>query len=282
MTPEERRLKASDFMMFPTASEPWVDPESIEEIRTSGMPAVLFNALYLAIIPEDDVALFPNLDLLWTGPAPKGWEKGRTYIAGIDLGRKRDFTVVSVFDVTSRRFCAAIRLYKIGWTMQYERAAALYRTWHCSRAWVDQSGLGDPVVEELAERRMTVEGFVFSEQSRKQLVEHGSAQCDGKTFTVPDTEDFAPHKAELDSFEIVVSKNVQGKIAYRVPENSHDDAAFSMLLALWGADQGNFGSPRIASMSQMDRKDRAERAESGVEIDLDIEALDDPSDYSGY
>jgi hypothetical protein len=247
MTEEERRTKSQAAMRFPTLAEPWCDPLSVDEIR-AGMPQALFDALYNAVIPRDDVALFPNLDELWTGAAPKEPELGHTYIMGVDLGRKHDFTVGTVLDVTRKRFVAAVRLYKVGWTVQYERIAELYRRWHCARAWVDQTGLGDPVVEELSERGMTVEGYIFTEPSRKALVEGFAAACDGKRFTVADTDDLAPHKRELDCFEVAISKTAQAKITYRVQEHEHDDAAFSMMLAWFGSEAGNFGPPRIESL----------------------------------
>lgn len=279
MTPAERLAKSQDFMLFPTMSEPWVDQLTYEEARTSGMPRALFDALYNAVIPTDDVSLFANLDALFTGDAPKGPDRTHTYIAGVDLGRKTDFTVATVLDVTARRYVAAIRLYKVGWTLQYERIAQLYRSWGCARAWVDQSGLGDPVVEELEERGMAVDGYIFSEPSRKALIEAFSAACDGRKFTAPDTEGeqgFKIHKQELGSFEIVVSKSVQGKITYRVPEGHHDDAAFSMMLAWWGAEQGNFGPPRI------ERVGRTLEDEKSSDVGSDFRSLRGRNDLSGF
>ncbi len=272
MTEEERLALSQDYMTFPTADEPWVSEADIELARTSGMPKPLFEALYLAKIPEDDVSLFSNLETLWTGAAPNGPEHGHTYIVGIDLGRKRDFTAATVLDTTARRYVAALRLYKIGWTLQYERVAELYRRWCCSKAWVDQSGLGDPVVEELEERGMTVEGFVFTEPSRKQLIETFSAACDGKRFTVADVPELQQHRAELGSFEIAVSKNVTGKVTYRVPESSHDDCAFSMMLAWHGAEQGSYGTPIIMPLSHGASRD---------EVDVDLYSIA-ARDWSGY
>lgn len=260
MTEEERRDQSKAYMMFPTMKEPWVSPEFYEEARTSGMSPTLFDALYNAVIPTDDVAIFSNLDVLWTGAAPTTPTRGHTYIMGVDLGRKRNWTVATVFDVTTSRFVASIRLYQIGWTVQYERISTLYRFWNCCKAWVDQSGLGDPVCEELEQKGMAVEGYVFSEPSRKLLVEGFSAACDGKLFTAPDNDDFAPHKKELASFEIIVSKGVQGKITYSKPqgEDFHDDAAFSMMLAWYGFKEGNFGAPRIERLREDPREAAAD------------------------
>ncbi len=272
MTDEERAALSQDSMTFPTAGEPWVTEEDIELARTSGMPRVLFEALYLAKVPEEDVSLFSNLETLWTGPAPSGPESGHTYICGIDLGRKQDFTVATVLDTTSRRFVASLRLYKIGWTLQYERALELYRRWRCSKAWVDQSGLGDPVVAELEERGMAVEGYVFTETSRKTLIETFSAACDGKRFTVADIPELQVHRDELGSFEITVSRSAQAKVTYRAPEGGHDDAAFSMMLAWFGAEQGTFGTPIIMPFS---------RSDAGDGYDVDLVAIGG-RDYSGY
>jgi hypothetical protein len=147
--------------------------------------------------------------------------------------------------VTAQRYVAAERLFRVGWTLQYERVAALYKSWGCCRAWVDATGLGDPVVEELEERGITVEGFIFTELSKRQLIEGFSTACAGKAFTVCDVNDLAPHRQELDQFEITVSKGAAAKIVYSVPEGQADDAAFSMMLAWHGNLAGNFGPPRI-------------------------------------
>lgn len=55
--------------------------------------------------------------------------------------------------------------------------AALYKDFRCQKAWVDATGVGDVVVEELEKADVTVEPFVFSAPSRKSLSQgHLAAQ----------------------------------------------------------------------------------------------------------
>lgn len=259
LSAEEREKQSVDFMMFPTLAEAWVDPDEVERIRTSGMPRVMFDALYNAVIPEEDAALFKNLDALWSGEAPKMPDMGHTYVMGVDLARKQNWTVATVLDVTASRFVAAMRFTQLDWSTQYERLAELYRYWRISRAFVDQTGIGDPVVEELERRHMNVEGVVFTEPKRRELIEGLIFGCDGRAFTVADTEDLRVHREELKNFEVTLGKD--GKLRFSVPEGHHDDAAFSMMLAWYGKRTGGYGTPRVDRVStRVEREERNQPA----------------------
>ena len=54
-------------MIFPTGGGGLVSEEEIEQVRLSGMPAPIFNALYHAEIPDTDLSLFHNLPEIFKG-----------------------------------------------------------------------------------------------------------------------------------------------------------------------------------------------------------------------
>jgi hypothetical protein len=242
MSDEERRFEGEDFMTMPTMDEGLVSAEFVAKMQRR-MPKAMYEALYLAIIPQSDVALFRNLDEMFAGSAPTGPDSGHTYVMGVDLARKKNWTVATVLDVTTSRFVAKERFHEISWTVQYERLAALANRWRVCRTLYDQTGIGDPVGEELEHRGMTIEGFIFTAKSRKDLVEQFVIACDGKEWSAPENEEFEQHKDELQAFEYVLDD--EGNVNYSAPENMPDDAAFSMMLAWWMKKQGNFGPPRM-------------------------------------
>lgn len=85
--------------------------------------------------------------------------------------------------------------------IQYERCAELYRRFRCSRAVVDASGIGDPIVEEFRERQMTVEPFIFTPASKRALIEGLVVACDKRSITIPNTPAFEFYRHELEAME---------------------------------------------------------------------------------
>lgn len=231
MNPAERLAAGEDLMTFPTIDEGFVKPEFIELMR-SKMPQVMFDALYNAIIPESDIALFRNLDDLFVLEPLPGPRDGGIYVMGVDLARKRDWTVLDVVDVLTGDHVATDRFHEISWTLQYERAAALYRKWRCSRALVDQTGLGDPVVEELRKRKMVVDGFIFTRASRGSLIEGLVVACDNRATRWGRTG-WETLRQEMESFEYVLDDH--GNVTYGAPEHLHDDTVMAAALAVRAA-----------------------------------------------
>lgn len=143
LTPEERARTGEDFMTFPTGGDGLVADETIQQFMQQ-MPLVLWEALFLAQIPTEDSSLFRNLDKIFTGHEREKPESGKRYFMGIDLGRRKDFTCLTVIDengdvVWSERFTA------VDWNVQCGRAALLFRNFDCRLAIVDSTGIGDPV-----------------------------------------------------------------------------------------------------------------------------------------
>lgn len=228
MSAEEREAANESFMTFPTLGEGFVNPTVIQEMR-SKMPKAIGDALFDAVIPDSDLALFRNLDEVFRGleliaPAP-----GRTYSMGLDLARKADWTVATVIDDLGN-VVACDRFTEISWTVQYERAAALYRRFQCQRAHVDASGIGDVVIEELRRRGMNVEAFIFTKQSKKELIEGLVVSCDQCAITIPGSPRFEVFRQELESFEYVLDG---GDVRYGAPAGTHDDCVISLALAVF-------------------------------------------------
>jgi hypothetical protein len=236
MTPIERESAGEDFIFFGPDSS--LVPAEIIDLMKPNMPAQLFDALYRGVIPQDDTSLFRNLDEIFSGLERAEPEPGHSYVAGIDLGRKTDYTVITILDDQSGAVVAGDRFHEISWTVQYERCALLYKKFHCHKAWCDETGLGDPAIEELRKRGLEIEGFVFSQPSRKSLIETLIIACDQKQITLPAEERFSIWRQEMESFEYQLDGST---VKYAAPPNFHDDTVMSLALAVYGRRQAGSG-----------------------------------------
>jgi hypothetical protein len=225
LSPEERLKSSEDFLTFPT-DPTLVDPALVATLR-SQMPESLWRALYLAEIPDSDCSLFRNLDKIFVGQELEEPVAGVQYFLAADVARKKDWSVLTVIDEHGR-VVATDRFHQISWTLQVERAALWYRTFQCTRAIVDATGVGDVVAEEFEKAGMVVESFVFTVPSRRLLIEELVLACDNREIILPATEKFGVYRSELESMEYQLDGS---SIKYAVPSGSHDDALFSLALA---------------------------------------------------
>jgi hypothetical protein len=225
MTAEERERVSEDFMCFPT--DPLlVDPQLVLTLKNQ-MPLPLWQALYQAKIPDSDCSLFRNLDKIFVGQERDTPAENVRYFLGCDLARKTDFTSLTVISEDGE-VVAGERFSQMDWSLQVQKAALLYRTFKCVKCVVDATGVGDPICEALEDEGLEVERFIFTQPSRKALLEELILSCDNASFTVPASSKFEIYRAELESFEFQIGEGTGAK--YTAP--GHDDTVFSLALCV--------------------------------------------------
>lgn len=76
---------------------------------------------------------------------------GHTYVMGVDLAKQSDFTVCVVMDKTLNppSVVAIDRFNRVDWALQVKRIKDLAERFQVSVITVDQTGVGDPIVEQL-------------------------------------------------------------------------------------------------------------------------------------
>jgi len=245
MTPAERQAAGEDFMTMPTDIA-LVSPALIESMK-SQMPAQLWEALYLGKIPTSDSSLFRNLDLIFNGKELDAPLPGHRYSGGVDLGRKMDYTVVTVIDSRTGAIVAGERFTEISWKVQCERVAALTKRFGCSKVYVDCTGLGDPVAEQLQNLGVPVEPFIFTAPSRKALIEKLILAVDNQQISLPSSPKFAVYKNEMESFEYVLDGST---VKYAAPPSMHDDCVLSLALALVAFKAGAKSTLGVVELSK--------------------------------
>jgi phage FluMu gp28-like protein len=135
---------------FPTTANPHIDPAEVAAARRN-LPERIFAQEYLAEFIEDGGGVFRRVMEAAVVEEQPHAIQGHEYVMGVDLARKIDFTVCVVLDisVSPARMVAIDRFNQIDWNIQIQRIRALAERFQVARIMVDQTGVGDPIVQQL-------------------------------------------------------------------------------------------------------------------------------------
>lgn len=153
---------------------------------------------------------------------------------GIDLARKVDWTVV-IGLAADGSVCRYDRWQRLPWLATRQRIAAIVGD---APAMVDATGVGDPVVEEMARDGLSVEPFTFTPKSKQQIMEGLSVAIQSREITVPD----GPIRVELEQFEY---SQRGANYYYSAPDGMHDDCVMALALAVHCWKGYGAGAPLI-------------------------------------
>lgn len=135
---------------YPTSTNPLIHPQEIEEARGL-LPERVFRQEYMAEFVEDGGTVFRHVAQAATAAPQEHAQPGHRYIMGVDLARRVDFTVCAVIDISldPPELVCLDRFNRIDWQFQIQRIATLAERFNVEQIMVDQTGLGDPVIEQL-------------------------------------------------------------------------------------------------------------------------------------
>jgi hypothetical protein len=150
---------------------------------------------------------------------------GHRYVMGVDLGRKVDWTVLTVIDCDTRQVVGFERFQKIDWSFQKEKIAAMAKRYNNAFIIIDSTGVGDPIEQDLEHMNLGVRGYKFTETSKKQLVEKLILAIEDRRITYPRIPEMLE---ELEAFDI------DEKGHYGAPIGFHDDCVISLGLGVEG------------------------------------------------
>lgn len=226
------------FINLPTERSPYVPREEVEQARRT-LPERVFRAMYMAEVQEDGAGVFrrlydcyggPNIEINDGGLAPRG---GATYVIGMDVARKHDWTVMFVMDVSMRphQVVCVERMFGVPWVEQVRRAVALQKRYNFGKLVVDATGVGDPVCELLMREGAWIEPVVITGQMKTEIVERGIVWVEQKKFRFG--QRLLQFINEMEAFEYRAMPS--GYVAYGAPEGYADDTVLAFLLAAHGA-----------------------------------------------
>lgn len=208
---EYRKLTAYD-----AAAGGVLDYAEIEDAKRT-LPESVFRELYLAE-PADDGGNPFGLGAIRACIAPISAHPPHAW--GWDLAKSHDWTVGIGIDEHGQ-VCRFERFQK-PWQ---DTIATIREMVGTTRALIDSTGVGDPVLEALQQGRGNYEGFKFSSQSKQQLMEGLAVAIQQRQVTYPE----GIITMELEQFEYEYTRT---GVRYTAPAGLHDDCVCGLALAV--------------------------------------------------
>lgn len=174
------------------------------------------------------------------------------YQMGVDLAKYQDYTVITVIDLNTFHVHKQERFNQIDWNLQKAKIEAMYLRYNKPLIYLDSTGVGDPIYEDLFKRGIRVEGYKFTEQSRKDLLTNLQIKLEQDKIKIPESEIL---RNELSSFRYELTES--GRIKIVVPEGLHDDTVFSLALACYNLPDNPLPMPyslRFLNKTQEDNE----------------------------
>ena len=228
-----------DFASFQFSSfeNPYISQEEVtKEIRQYGENSLYVRTEIFAEFIEDQNSVFPWKDIMACVDdkiqlVTKG-NPGRKYVLGADLAKYEDFTVIVVVDVTQEPFKLAYfeRFNRMPWQYVVDRITDVSSKFVCYQKFVDSTGVGDPILEQL-QKNTSMSGFKFSSKSKLDLVTYLAGFIINHKILYPAIRELVE---ELKYFEFVKSVH---STAWKMEAHQgfHDDTVCALGLALMAA-----------------------------------------------
>lgn len=230
----ESRIRS---FQFPSWLNPHISREYIEAQRLEVSPrqfAVEYEAQFL----DDQASVFAweDIEAASAPPAvhPTSGAEFECVVAGIDWARYSDYTALVALGVSESRLVVVgvDRFNGIGWHKQIERAEEFVRRYRPAAVLTDQTSVGDPLLEQLRSRLsesgidVRVEGCVFTNQSKRELIDGLALHFAHRTISIPRDERLI---RELQYFEYEIT--CSGGVRMQARAGHHDDLVIALALA---------------------------------------------------
>lgn len=201
-------------------------PEALEEERRNH-PQDFFEQEYYCKFIEGAGAFFKRVNEAKIEEIDKV-DPIHRYQMGVDLGKYQDFTVITIIDLHTFQVHKQERFNQMDWNLQKAKIEAIYHRYNKPLIYMDSTGVGDPIYEDLFKKGLRIEPFTFTERSRRDLLTNLALLLEQNKIKIPESEVLIN---ELMSFHYELTES--GKTKLVVPEGLHDDTVFSLALACW-------------------------------------------------
>lgn len=216
---------------YPTAANPYIDPEEIAEAREM-LPDRLFRQEYMAEWLDDAGGVFRNVNKACV-LEPRGFADAphARYVLGVDFARKQDFTVICVLNADTREQVYLERFNQLMWDVQVQRVMGVAAQYNAEVIVFDATGVGDAVGEMLAAHVTSarIVPIIFTANKKGEILENLAVAIErGELKLLNDPA----QRNELQAYQM--DKLPSGRYRYSAPSGMHDDYVSALALAWHG------------------------------------------------
>jgi len=210
------------YFNFPSNASKYFSAAEWEDVKK--LPERVFRQEYQAQFLDDGGEVFRGIRECVRGDFAQP-KNAKRYYMGVDLAKSHDYTVIIILDEGGH--CVYFdRFNSIAWTVQKKRIIDTAKLFNAS-VLLDSTGLGDPILDDLI-YHISVEGFKFSNTSKRQLIENLSIGIERGSVSFPEIPELI-NELSIFSFE----QSSTGVIRYNAPDGLHDDCVIALALAYW-------------------------------------------------
>lgn len=187
---------------------------------------------YIAAPPQGGAGFFRNLQHAARATPLNSPVADRRYVAGLDIGRKEDETVLIIKDRRTRHSVYAMPMSKRDWTSQREAIVTVCNEWHIEELAMDASSLGGNIIyDELAADNLPARAITFTNQQKYNLWTGYALALERGTVAFP--EHWTKLVAQLEAGD---ASDAGGSVRFRQIDGGHDDWLDAEMLALSSCD----------------------------------------------
>jgi hypothetical protein len=213
----------------PTTANPLDSIQRAFKLARLRVPERTFQEEWLAIFQDDGGEVFRNIQACKLGEDYRPvYDPGHRYVMGVDWAQSRDYTVIVVFDATTRTMVEMDRFNQVAYSVQRGRLVRLMDKWKPDVVISELNSIGTPVTEALQEDGYPVIGFYTTNQTKTQIIRALQLAFEQATIQVlPDPALIA----ELNQFQ---ETRLASGWRFEAPKGKHDDTVIATALA-WSA-----------------------------------------------
>lgn len=223
--PEYASFKFSSF------DNPYVDPAVIRADMEQMTEAAIRQEIYGDFVDDDGVVFrgITKVAILDPNAIPP-INPTHMYVIGADVAKLVDYTVLVVYDRTDNRQAFQMRFNKLEWPVIRQRIVELSRKYNNALVYLDSTGVGEPLFDDLARLAIPVEPIHLTNELKKQIIEKLS------TFIELYHIQMLKLDETINEFTIFTydRSEVTNRIIYNAPVGFHDDIVIAHALAIWG------------------------------------------------
>ena len=159
---------------------------------------------------------------------PVEFDAKKSYVCGVDVARKNDFTVILVMD-DDGRVVYVDRCQDVSFEQQKARIHLAVKKYGECPVWIDATGLGSSVFEALRNSGLKIDGINLDYKTKAEIIQHLGFKIETESVIYPLGHILIE---ELQNYQF--KRSPTGLVKYEAAPGHHDDCVIALALAVWG------------------------------------------------